>query len=84
MVSTSLLEAPFSSAIRPRLRSSSSKFSSEPSEKLDPDLRRRMWHEDSDFSADLDESDVLAWKGKQKDGSLSPNNGTRAVRGFFP
>ena len=85
--STSLLDAPLSSAVsrdsRPSsLRSSSSKFSSELSQNLDPNVHRWTLHENSDVSAD--ESDVLVWKGKRKEGSSSPNNGTREVHRCFP
>jgi hypothetical protein len=82
--SNSLLEAPLPSPVSQSssLQSFSSKFSSELSRKLDPNLRRRIFHENSEFSAD--ESDVLSWKGKQKDGSPSPNNGTQVVRDFSP
>jgi len=82
--SISILEAPLPSAASQSssLRSISSKFSSELPEKLDANLRRRLVHENSDFSAD--ESDGLAWKGKQKEGSQSPNNGIGEVRAFFP
>ena len=82
--SNSLLETPLSSPVSQSSswRSFSSKFSSELSRKLDPNLRRRIFHENSDFSAD--ESDVPACEGKQKDESPSPNNGTQAVRGFSP